>query len=95
MKQIAFELNLSRQTAARYRSELARKLNARTDISIYIAAVERGLITPRQAQRGRGDRAPKHVAAKLAKLRRYPRSFSRQRNAAASKPLPKGTRIEA
>ena len=45
--------------------------------------------------------APRHLAAKLAKLRRYQRSFSRQQYAAArrqgldpSKPLPKGTRIE-
>ena len=44
--------------------------------------------------------APKHLKAKLAKLRRYQRGYSRQRDAAArrqgldpSKPLPKGTRI--
>ncbi|WP_342316354.1 LuxR C-terminal-related transcriptional regulator [Lysobacter sp. FW306-1B-D06B] len=48
MKQIAYELNLPRQTAGKYRSELARKLSVRTDISIYFAAVERGLIKPKQ-----------------------------------------------
>ena len=44
--------------------------------------------------------APKHLAAQLARLRRYQRHFSRQRDAAAcrqgldpAKPLPKGTRL--
>lgn len=44
--------------------------------------------------------APKHLSAKLTRLRRYQRSYSRQRDEAArrqgldpSKPLPKGTRI--
>lgn len=46
--------------------------------------------------------APKHLAAKLAKLRRYQRAYARQQDAAArrqgldpSKPLSKGTRIAA
>ena len=45
--------------------------------------------------------APTHLAAQLQRLRRYQRSFSRQRDAAArrqgldpGKPLPKGTRLE-
>ena len=44
--------------------------------------------------------APKHLAAQLARLRRYQRRFARQRDAAArrqgldpAKPLPKGTRL--
>ncbi len=44
--------------------------------------------------------APKHLKAKLARLRRYQRSYSRQRDEAArrqgldpSKPLPKGARL--
>lgn len=44
--------------------------------------------------------APKHLAVRLAKLRRYQRSYSRQRDAAAraagldpARPLPRGTRL--
>lgn len=44
VKEIARELNLCRQTVERHRTGLAQKLNARGNVSIYYAALARGLI---------------------------------------------------
>lgn len=44
VKEIAHELNLSRQTVSKYRADLALKLGARSDVSVYIAALKRGLL---------------------------------------------------
>jgi len=67
-----------------------------------VLGIDLGLTDTAALSTGEVIVAPKHLAAKLAKLRRYQRSFSHQRDAAArrqgldpSKPLPKGTRIEA
>lgn len=65
-----------------------------------VAGVDLGLKDTAALSTGEVVAAPKHLAAKLAKLRRYQRSYSRQRDAAARaagfapmKPLPKGTRL--
>ena len=62
--------------------------------------VDLGLKDTAALSTGEVAAAPKHLTAKLAKLRRYQRSYSRQLDEAArrqgldpSKPLPKGTRV--
>jgi len=66
-----------------------------------VVGVDLGLKDSAALSTGEVIAAPKHLHAKLKRLRRYQRSFSRQRDAAArragldpSKPLPKGTRLE-
>ena len=75
---------------------------ASTEVSAAVVGIDLGLKDSAALSTGEVVAAPKHLAAKLAKLRRYQRSFARQRDAAArrqgldpAKPLPKGTRIEA
>ena len=64
--------------------------------------IDVGLKTTAAFSDGTTVAAPKHLAAKLQRLRRYQRQQARQRAAAArrqgldpAKPFPKGTRIEA
>jgi len=44
IKELAYQLGLSRQTVNRYRSELAQLLRARGDVAIYYAAQDRRLV---------------------------------------------------
>lgn len=64
--------------------------------------IDLGLASTAALSTGEVITAPKHLTAKLARMRRYQRSYSRQQAVAVrrqgldpSKPLPKGTRIEA
>lgn len=63
--------------------------------------IDLGLKTTAALSTGETIAAPKHLAARTKRLRRYQRSYVRQRDAALSrkginpaKPIPKGTRIE-
>ena len=63
--------------------------------------IDFGLKSTAALSTGETLRAPKHLAGKLARLRRYQRSYVRQRDAAArrmgldpGRPFPKSTRIE-
>ena len=65
-----------------------------------VVGVDLGLKDTAALSTGDVVAAPKHLASKLAKMRRYQRSYSRQRDAAAraagldpAKPLPRGTRL--
>ncbi|WP_342316330.1 hypothetical protein [Lysobacter sp. FW306-1B-D06B] len=67
-----------------------------------VLGIDVGLSDTAALSAGEVIAAPKHLAVKLAKLRRYQRSFARQRDAAArrrgldpSKPLPKGVAAHA